>query len=162
MSCEVCTSPSFGVAHAMLECGASPAEISEQTGLELSAVEWHAANCVRVVEDEEPDSLEKSDVRIRDLAARIAVAGTSAGLQGDVKSQLLALSAALRAEQEIRRSLEERAKNAPKSGNDEPLTIAKLDLMVKNYLETTAEESLCRFCGQPKPKKELETHAVTN
>jgi hypothetical protein len=135
MDCAVCASHEFGVVHSMLEAGASPEAIAGQTSLQLDDIEWHAANCVSFADDG-PDTLEKSDQRIRDLAQRIAVAGTAAGLQGDVKSQLQALSAALRAETEIRHALEARAADARQDANA-PVTVASLDELMREFDRST-------------------------
>lgn len=94
----------------MLACGATPDAIAASTGLDPVAVEAHLAACVSPSTlDDTPDNLERSDQRLRALAEKISLAGTGAGLQGDAKSLLTALSISLRVEMEIRRRLETKA-----------------------------------------------------
>jgi hypothetical protein len=112
--CPVCLSPYNVEISSMLACGADAETIATSTGLNLSAVEAHIAKCCAApVPDDTPDSLEKSDQRLRALAAKIAAAGTASGLAGDAKSLLTALAIELRVETALRERLEKQEeKNA--------------------------------------------------
>jgi len=91
----------------MLACGATAEAISTATALDVDAVEDHIATCCAApIADDIPDTLERSDQRLRALAEKISAAGTGAGLAGDAKTLLTALSVGLRLEMEVRKRLE--------------------------------------------------------
>jgi hypothetical protein len=105
--CSVCVSSYAVEISSMISCGADAETIAASTGLDVNAVEEHmAVCCVTPVQDDSPDSLEKSDQRLRALAAKIAAAGVSSGLAGDAKSLLAALAIELRVETALRERLE--------------------------------------------------------
>jgi hypothetical protein len=112
--CVVCFSPYNVEISSMLACGADAETIATTTGLDVNAVESHIAKCCAApVPDDSPDSLEKSDQRLRALASKIAAAGTASGLAGDAKSLLTALAIELRVETALRERLEKQEeKNA--------------------------------------------------
>jgi len=106
-SCCVCTSPYSLEIASMLACGATAEAISTATALDVDAVEDHIATCCAApIADDIPDTLERSDQRLRALAEKISAAGTGAGLAGDAKTLLTALSVGLRLEMEVRKRLE--------------------------------------------------------
>jgi hypothetical protein len=110
-TCAVCTSPMRAVVAALLECGASVVEMVDHTGLDAKLIESHLAH-VAADDSEEPTSnnpVELSDERLRILLRRAHETYTAAGLQGDTKSQVSALSAQLRCECEIARRAESKA-----------------------------------------------------
>jgi hypothetical protein len=107
--CAVCVSPMIATVHSMQECGASWIEIADATSLQADEIEKHFAECCEVATASEPDSLAASDARLKQLQERIALVATAGGLQGDLRSQVSALSLSLRAELEVRASLQERA-----------------------------------------------------
>jgi len=95
----------------MSDCGATFAEIADACGLDSETIEQHFRTCCEVVAaGPEPDSLTASDERLTRLQEKISLAATAGGLQGDLRSQISALSLSLRAELEVRASLQEREK----------------------------------------------------
>jgi hypothetical protein len=91
----------------MLACGATAEAISTATALDVDGVERHLTTCCTTnAVDDAPDTLERSDQRLKVLAEKISAAGTGAGLAGDAKTLLTALSVGLRLEMEVRKRLE--------------------------------------------------------
>jgi hypothetical protein len=116
----------------MIACGATAETIATTTGLDVNAVEDHLATCCATITDDGPDSLEKSDQRLRNLSELIGSASLAAGLQGDPKTQIAALAVALRAETELRRRLEDQIEKQHEQGGDiPPITIEQFDQLVE-------------------------------
>lgn len=114
----------------MLACGADAETIATTTGLDIALVEQHIESCTTATDDS-PDSLEKSDQRLRNLSELIGSASLAAGLQGDPKTQIAALAVALRAETELRRRLEDQIEKQYEQGGDIPeITIEQHDRVI--------------------------------
>jgi hypothetical protein len=153
-SCPVCTS-SFAVeVSSMIACGADANLIATTTGLDVAAVEQHIETCCALTLDDGPDSLEKSDQRLRNLTELIGSASLAAGLQGDPKTQIAALAVALRAETELRRRLEDQLEKHP--DGIPPITIEQFDRLAAQAEEAAKArgddclmiDRVCRFIGQ--------------
>jgi hypothetical protein len=99
---------------AMIDCGASAQEIADSTALDVADLEHHLDVCCRppATLTSVEEALAASDQRLQVLSERISATIVSAGLTGDCKSQLGALSLAVRVELENRRRAEEAAKAA--------------------------------------------------
>lgn len=134
-SCEICLSPMLAVIHSMREAGSEFSEIADATALDAETIELHFAQCCELT-GTEPDSLQASDERLRRLQQQISLTATAGGLSGDLRTQVSALSLALRTELEIRQNLTERAAaEAERSDNlDRPVTVARLDELVKEFM----------------------------
>jgi DNA-binding transcriptional MerR regulator len=134
--CPICISPLISTVHSMQETGVSYDEIGETCALDPADIEQHFQKCCEpIVAGTAPDSLQASDERLRQLQQKISLVAVGAGLAGDVRSQVSALSLSLRTELEVRARLEERVKvEAEKADNpDKALTIASLDAAVREY-----------------------------
>ncbi len=137
--CTVCVSSVLLSVISMAEQDIPVEEIATATGLEASAIERHLAECCTLAAStSEPDSIEASDRRLRDLSNRIGLAASVSGIQGDTRSHLSALSLALRVELEQRAAILDRAaaERAAPRNEDELLkvTVAGCDLMLKRAL----------------------------
>ncbi len=131
--CEVCLSPLIATVHSMREMGSTFFEIADATALDAAEVEQHFSECC-VIASSEPDSLTASDERLKRLQEKIALVATAGGLQGDLRTQVSALSLSLRAELEVRSALAERAKaekEAP-DPNDIQVTVAQIDALLRS------------------------------
>src|SRR5580658_1491503 len=109
MPCPVCTNPMIGVVTSMLDCSASAEEIAASCGLSVEEVEQHITECCKPAVA--PTTLAASDNRLALLADRISACITTAGMSGDIRGQLSALSLGVRAELEFRRRLETQEKD---------------------------------------------------
>ena len=143
MTCAVCESPYLGQVQTLLSCGADASAIATATTFDQSVIEQHIRDCCTVVSTDGQDTLEASDRRLRGLVQRISIAGQAAGLQGDLKSLLTALSAELRLESEIRSHLQARAVEEEKkkeNGPDTPLTVKSLDKLIRKAEQDAASD----------------------
>jgi len=143
----------------MAERDTPVSEISDATGLDATAIERHFVKCCALAANTgEKDSLAQSDIRLRELSSRISLAANIAGVQGDTKSHLSALSLQLRCELEQRQAMIDR--DAVKANNDEnTLTIANLDEQVRNFLAVRSE-NFCYVCNRPMPKEPEQNEVV--
>jgi hypothetical protein len=135
--CPICTSAYALEISTMLDCGATVETIASSTGLDVALVQEHIETCcTTVTDDDSPDTLEKSDKRLRVLSERITAATLGAGLSGDAKSQIAALAIALRAETELRRRLEDQIERQHAQGGDIPeISIAQFDRIIERAEE---------------------------
>jgi hypothetical protein len=129
--CPACTSTYALEIASMLACGADAETIATTTGLDVALVEQHIESCTTATDDS-PDSLEKSDARLRALSEQITSASLAAGLQGDAKGALAGLAIALRAETELRRRLEDQIEKQYEQGGTVPaITIEQFDEVIR-------------------------------
>ena len=135
-NCPVCTSEFALEVASMIACGADAETIATTTGLDVDAVEQHIETCCAMATDDSPDSLEKSDARLRALSEQITSASLAAGLQGDAKGQLAGLAIALRAETELRRRLEDQIEKQP--DGILPITVEQYDELTRQAEESAA------------------------
>ena len=71
VDCPVCTSSYILEISSMIACGADAETVATSTGLDVEAIEEHLnVCCAAPVQDGTPDTLEKSDQRLRALAEK--------------------------------------------------------------------------------------------
>jgi hypothetical protein len=132
----------------MADCNADIDEIATSTGLLAADLESHFSTCCQAPAI--ASSMEQSDARLAALQERINLSIISAGLQGDHKSQLQALSLQLRSELEVRRRLEQNpdprdlpSNNADWSDDEKERFHGWLDSIIPqgiHLIDLTAEE----------------------
>ena len=149
--CPVCVSPYNLEIASMAACGATAEVIATSTGLDVDAIENHLAICCAApVPDDTPDSLEKSDQRLRGLASKIAAAGTASGLAGDAKSLLAALAIELRVETALRARLE---KQEEKSAGALPGEFSEEESSrYIHFVDSVLEETAARRDASPQAR----------
>ena len=120
----------------MLEAGATLEELANAPGLTALEVEQHFQERVPATATNGRDSMEQSDLRLQELSEKISLAANVAGIAGDTRSHLSALSLQLRCELEQRAALAARdakEKEAPRDAGDVQFTCAQLDGLAKHY-----------------------------
>jgi hypothetical protein len=151
--CKICGDPAItSQVNALLESGVKLKTIVEQVpGFSVYQFSRHKRNCLAPKTAPESDAasseIEKWMQRADDLYL-------IAGANGDVRSQVAALSAAVRSIG-AREKQKQHEREAEPADDPNALTIENLDAAVKDFADRVDQErGVCIYCGLSKNRKE--------
>jgi hypothetical protein len=143
--CSICSHSEAAAINAAVEVGLFQRDVAVQFNVSKYALSRHKKNCLAPVpigngESSTGDQLEKWLRRADDLYIQ-------AGVNGDVRSQVSALSAAVRSLQSAQRH-EARCAEQDEKPSAGQMEVDRLDRIVEQYLESCGSDR-CWRCGAP-------------
>lgn len=149
--CKICCAPDLAVTgqiNALLESGVKLKVIAEQVpGFSVYQLSRHRRNCLTPKPAPESDAASTAMEKWLDRADALYL---TAGVQGDVRSQVAALSAAVRSIA-AREKQKQNEREAEPAEDPNALTIENLDKLVQDYAtKVENERGVCSRCGQRK------------
>ena len=142
--CSICFHSEAAAINAAVEAGVHQKTIAEQFSVSKFALSRHKKNCLAPAptgSETTGDQLEKWLRRADDLYL-------AAGANGDVRSQVSALSAAVRSLQAAQRHESKRQEQSEKQNPSGQMMVDHLDEVVHKYLDSCGDDR-CFRCGAP-------------
>lgn len=152
--CRLCCDPAIaGQVNALLESRVRLKTIAEQVpGFSVYQLSRHKRNCLAPTIAPEPD---EASTEIEKWMQRADDLYLTAGANGDVRSQVAALSAAVRSIGAREKQKQNEREAEPAEDDPNALTIENLDKAVQSYATRIENErGVCIYCGLSKNRKE--------
>src|ERR1017187_145659 len=143
--CSICSHSEAAAINAAVEAGLFQRDVAAQFNVSKYALSRHKKNCLAPVPN---GNGETTSDQLERWLARADEVWATASINGDVRSQVSALSAAVRALQSAQRHEAKRAEQDEKQNSAGQLQVDHLDQIVEQYLETCGDTK-CFRCGAP-------------